>query len=94
LKQINADLADTMINDYRNEDVNSLYAMTTAKDAMSEYTKKILLDNRNENWVKIMPGMMQKEGVFFAVGAAHLAGELGLINLLKKAGYTVKPIMN
>jgi uncharacterized protein YbaP (TraB family) len=41
-----------------------------------------------------MPEMMQKESVFFAVGAAHLAGELGVINLLKKAGYTVKPIMN
>lgn len=36
---------------------------------------------------------MQKESTFFAVGAAHLGGEIGIIHLLRKAGYTVKPIM-
>jgi uncharacterized protein YbaP (TraB family) len=94
LQQINPDMANTMVKDYTNEDINSLYATTTDKELMSANTKKILLDNRNEKWSKIMPEMMQKESVFFAVGAAHLAGELGVINLLKKAGYTVKPIMN
>lgn len=94
LQQINADMSNTMIKDYTSEDINGLYAMTTDKEMMSVNTKKILLDNRNMNWLKIMPDMMQKESVFFAFGAAHLAGELGVINLLKKAGYTVKPILN
>lgn len=94
LQKINANMSDTMIKDYRNEDIGSLYAMTTDKELMSVNTKKILLDNRNINWLKIMPEMMRKESVFFAVGAAHLAGEGGVIKLLKKAGYTVKPIMN
>ncbi|PJJ09967.1 hypothetical protein CLU83_3351 [Flavobacterium sp. 1] len=94
LQKINANMSDTMIKDYANEDIDSLYAMTTDKELMSVRTKKILLDNRNINWLKIMPEMMRKESVFFAVGAAHLAGEVGVINLLKKAGYTVKPIMN
>ena len=94
LQQINTDMANTMVKDYTNEDINSLYATTTDKELMSANTKKILLDNRNEKWSKIMPEMMQKGSVFFAVGAAHLAGELGVINLLKKAGYSVKPIMD
>lgn len=94
LQKINADMSNTMVKDYKNEDINSLYEMTTTKEMMSANTKNILLDKRNANWLKIMPGLMQKESVFFAVGAAHLAGELGVINLLKKAGYTVKPIMN
>jgi uncharacterized protein YbaP (TraB family) len=94
LQKINADMSNTMVKDYKNEDINSLYEMTTTKEMMSANTKNILLDKRNANWLKIMPGLMQKESVFFAVGAAHLAGELGIINLLKKAGYTVKPIMN
>lgn len=94
LQKINSNMADTMIKVYTNEDINSLYAMTTDKELMSVSTKKTLLDTRNVNWLKIMPEMMRKESVFFAVGAAHLAGELGVINLLKKAGYTVKPIMN
>ncbi|WP_281322904.1 TraB/GumN family protein [Flavobacterium aestivum] len=94
LQQINPDMCTEMIKDYVSEDINSLYKMTTSNKVMSANTKKILLDNRNENWSKIMPVMMQKESVFFAVGAAHLAGELGIVNLLKKAGYTVKSIMN
>jgi uncharacterized protein YbaP (TraB family) len=93
LQKINADMFNTMTKDYTNEDINSLYAMTTTKE-MPENTKKILFDNRNANWSKIMPGMMQKESVFFAFGVGHLAGELGVINLLKKAGYSVKPILN
>jgi uncharacterized protein YbaP (TraB family) len=93
LQKINPEMSNTMIKEYTNEDISSLYTSTTDKELMSVSTKKILLDNRNANWLKIMPGMMQKESVFFAFGSAHLAGELGVINLLKKAGYTVKPIM-
>ena len=92
LQKIDTNLADTMIKYYTNGDINGLYTMTTDKEQMSVNTKTALLDNRNVNWLKIMPEMMQKESVFFAVGAAHLAGELGVINLLKKAGYTVKPV--
>ena len=64
------------------------------KKVTSEKTKKEILDNRNLNWIKIMPELMEKETVFFAVGSAHLGGEFGVINLLKKAGYIVKPVMN
>jgi uncharacterized protein YbaP (TraB family) len=36
--------------------------------------------------------MMKKESLFVAVGVAHLPGEEGVINLLRKAGYKVKPV--
>jgi uncharacterized protein YbaP (TraB family) len=32
------------------------------------------------------------QSVLFAVGAGHLGGENGLLNLLKKQGYSVKPL--
>lgn len=83
-----------LVAKYKEENINSLYELATDQKYTSKETKKIILDDRNSSWVKIMPELMQKESVFFAVGAAHLAGELGVINLLKKAGYTVKPIMN
>jgi uncharacterized protein YbaP (TraB family) len=94
MKHINADMSNKMVKDYTNEDINSIYAMMTDKVLMPGNSKKIILDNRNLNWSKKMPGMMEKESVFFAIGSAHLVGELGVINLLKKAGYSVKPIMN
>jgi uncharacterized protein len=37
---------------------------------------------------------MKKQAVFVAVGAGHLVGEKGLIALLKKEGYTLRPILN
>lgn len=51
-----------------------------------------LLAKRNKNWVQKMPEMMSKGSVFFAVGAGHLVGDEGLINLLREAGYTLKPL--
>jgi len=39
-----------------------------------------------------MKEMMLKEKVFFAVGAGHLCGENGLIALLKREGFKLKPI--
>ncbi len=94
LQQIDANMCTEMVKQYISQDVDGLYQMMIEKDAMSTNTQKILLDNRNAKWVKVMPEMMQKESVFFAFGAAHLAGEKGVINLLKQAGYSLKPIMN
>ena len=50
-----------------------------------------LIYNRNANWVKKMPAIMAEKSTFFAVGALHLPGDKGVLNLLKKAGYTVEP---
>ncbi len=54
--------------------------------------KALFLDNRNKNWIPKMKEMMLKEKVFFAVGAGHLCGENGLIALLKREGFKLKPI--
>lgn len=81
-----------LVSKYKEENIMAMYDITTDKKFTSEQTKKAILDNRNENWLKIMPELMKNESVFIAVGAAHLAGESGVINLLRKAGYTVKAV--
>lgn len=83
-----------LVSAYKAENVDLMYDFTTDKKYTSDKTKKIILDERNQNWVKNMPELMKKQSVFFAVGSAHLAGEFGVINLLRKAGYKVKPILN
>ncbi|MDD2798375.1 MAG: TraB/GumN family protein [Bacteroidales bacterium] len=93
-KLINSDYSNEMVKIYSNEDIEALYRMMADKQAMSDKAKILLLDNRNKNWMKEMPNMMKSESLFFAIGAAHLVGESGLINLLRKAGYIVKPIIN
>jgi uncharacterized protein YbaP (TraB family) len=59
-----------------------------------EENQDILLDKRNKNWVAQLNTIMKKESVFVAVGAGHLVGNMGLIALLRKQGYTLRPIEN
>ena len=53
---------------------------------------RIFLEERNIRWISLMKNMMSKQKVFFAVGAAHLAGPEGLIELLIKEGYELNAI--
>lgn len=46
------------------------------------------MTDRNRAWVPKMEKLMDQT-TFFAVGAAHLSGEDGLLELLKEAGYKV-----
>ena len=59
-----------------------------------EEHQDILLDNRNKNWVGQLKDIMKTSSVFVAVGAGHLVSKAGLIALLRKEGYTVKPLLN
>lgn len=94
LQHYDADYFNEMIPIYTSEQLHKLYQLTTDPKFMNQESKKWMLDVRNNNWAKKMPDLIKKESVFFAVGAAHLDGEQGVIQLLKKAGYKVKPIMN
>lgn len=50
-----------------------------------------MIDDRNKDWSEKLPAIMNAASTFVAVGAAHLPGENGLLNLLKQQGYTVEP---
>jgi uncharacterized protein YbaP (TraB family) len=50
----------------------------------------LLLDQRNENWMREIPAMLEDADVeFVLVGALHLVGEKGLLNQLSERGFTV-----
>ena len=51
-----------------------------------------LIDNRNADWAKKMPAIMAAKPTFFVVGAGHLPGTKGVLQLLKDAGYTVEAV--
>ncbi|MEJ7679407.1 MAG: TraB/GumN family protein [Segetibacter sp.] len=80
-----------MLNVYKQKDINELNILTTKEEDFGEYTN-ILLDDRNHNWIPVIGEQAKKMPTFFAFGAGHMGGEKGVINLLRKAGYTVKPI--
>ena len=85
---------DEMLQVYLKQDLKELDKLMQKSDpGMDEYMD-LLLYNRNRRWVQKMPGLMAKESLLFAVGAGHLAGEKGVLQLLRKEGYTLTPIEN
>lgn len=51
-----------------------------------------LLDNRNMLMVERMMAYLENGQAFVAVGAAHLPGEVGVLNLLRQRGYEVAAV--
>ncbi len=77
---------------YLQEDQAGLYEMMgTYFDDPSQL--EVMIHARNKNWIAPMIAFASKKSTFFGVGAGHLGGELGVLALLRKAGYTVTPIM-
>lgn len=81
---------------YRNQDLQKLEELTKQETSGSgmEHFNDLLLYNRNANWAKKLDGLLPKSALVIAVGAGHLPGEKGVINLLRKAGYKVEPVEN
>ncbi|MBN8784099.1 MAG: TraB/GumN family protein [Terrimonas ferruginea] len=85
-------LTQKMIRAFKNEDLPELDKLLKDKRLMNDSQEYWMLTDRNQNWASDMPAMMQTESILFAVGAGHLMGEKGLIELLRAKGYTVKPV--
>ena len=83
-----------MMDAYKEQDLEKLDAIIRKPESGLENYEDILLFNRNINWVKKLKIILQERSVTIAVGAGHLSGEKGLIELLRKEGYTVKPVKN
>ena len=64
---------------------------TWTKNKMDEMTQSLVSD-RNRDWMKHILTYIKNKSTFIAVGALHLPGEDGLIQLLRDAGYTVEPM--
>lgn len=85
---------DKMVAVYKAQKLNDIEKMFNDSEFTSGENKAILLDNRNKRWVEQLSKIMPETNVFVAVGAGHLPGEQGVIELLRKAGYTVRPLQN
>lgn len=86
------DELDEMVKLYKNQDLIGMEKMFTAETGGLGEWDDILLNKRNENWIPIMQEIMPQQVTFFAVGAGHLVGEKGVVALLRKEGYTLKPL--
>lgn len=87
---------DRLTEAYYSQNLDEIMAVMDEKmendcDATPE-EEAALIDNRNHNWLQLMPAIMADHPTLFAVGAGHLPGNEGLIHLLREAGYTVEGV--
>ncbi len=83
---------DQLVEMYKAEDLLGLQRMLqSGEGGMSNY-QELLINQRNRNWIPVMEEMMREKPTFFAVGAGHLAGEFGVIALLREQGYRVEAV--
>lgn len=77
---------------YNSQSASALYE-TSLKSPEMALLKESMLDARNRNWVQYLETRMPVSPLFVAVGAAHLGGSTGLLELLRQAGYNLTPIL-
>lgn len=85
-----------LVNCYKAQDLDGVLRLMEEREGTScdpqPGEMEALIDNRNIAWTKKMPAIMQESPTFFVVGAGHLPGDKGVLNLLKQQGYTLEPM--
>ncbi|MHA6287794.1 TraB/GumN family protein [Maricaulis sp. CAU 1757] len=84
-------LTDEMVRAWATGDMVALDRLIneSMRDETPEVYQTIIV-RRNQDWVPQIAEILEGEGVaFVAVGAAHLPGENGVVELMRDAGHTV-----
>jgi len=76
---------------YRKGDLDLLDSLERMMQPSAAYLEKFLY-RRNEIQADAVDSIVKKHSLFVGVGAAHLPGKRGVIELLRKKGYTLRPI--
>jgi uncharacterized protein len=78
---------------YKQQNLQLVDEVFRGNKALSKEQLNILLNEQSKTWVSRMPAFMQHSSVFFSLNAANCGGKEGIIILLRKAGYTLEPVL-
>lgn len=98
-KRNNADLGDETMSSlaeklqdaYKNGNLDLLDSIENLLEHSTAFKEKFLY-KRNEIQANSIDSIIKKTSLFAGVGAAHLPGNRGVIELLRQKGYTVRPV--
>jgi hypothetical protein len=91
---VNKKLTQQLAELYTQQDLDGIQALSDKDDpGMNDYMD-LLLYARNRKWAKMLDNLLPEKSLLIAVGAGHLPGKQGVIELLRKEGFTVEPVMN
>jgi uncharacterized protein YbaP (TraB family) len=77
---------------YRQGDLDLLDSLEKLMEPSESYMEKFLY-RRNEIQAASIDSIVRQHSLFVGVGAAHLPGRRGVIELLRKKGYTLRPVI-
>lgn len=91
-----------MLDRYFAEDIGRLWEMSrialsdvpgmdpVAGNAMFDEMEEAMLNTRNRNWIPVITEAAEsREDIVLAVGAGHLIGEIGVLQLLEDEGWAI-----
>ena len=90
-------IIEALINAYLQRDLSALEsisdkAMQQGDARVAELFTSQVVVNRNRRMLERMQPRLDEGNAFIAVGALHLPGKDGLLNLLRNKGYQVSPV--
>ena len=90
-------IIEQLINAYVRRDLKALESISNAamqkgNAQVAEVFNAEVLDRRNYRMLERMQPRLREGNAFIAVGALHLPGQKGLLNLLRNKGYRVSPV--
>jgi len=90
-------LIEQLITAYLRRDLKALESISNAAmqdgdDRVAEMFSTEVVDRRNYRMLERMQPRLREGNAFVAVGALHLPGDKGLLNLLRNKGYRVSPV--
>lgn len=86
--------SSALVEAYMSQDLTKIEAVMTDPEIGGDDAEAMdaLIYNRNRNWVEKLDRMMPERAALVCVGAGHLPGDQGLLQLLRDRGYTVEPM--
>jgi uncharacterized protein YbaP (TraB family) len=84
---------EKLIDFYVKGDISSLDRLMKANLSFNPGMHDDIIISRNQTMAIGLDTLIRKQSVFCAVGAGHLAGELGMINLLRSKGYKLRRVL-
>ncbi len=80
-----------MLITYKEQDLEGLHQLVIESPDF-KFDLNTLLYNRNRKWIGQIKELSNEHAMFYAVGAGHLSGDEGVLNLLREQGFTVEPV--
>ncbi|MES2849520.1 MAG: TraB/GumN family protein [Bacteroidota bacterium] len=85
------EISEKIEDAYKRGDLDLMDSLDNIVEQSAAFREKFLY-LRNEIQANSMDSIMKKSSLFVGVGSAHLPGARGVIELLRKKGYTLRPV--